>query len=410
MAHASVLGLPNELLHEIAGYFDTPDLLILCQTNRRIHYVALKWIYRIVNLDDPARLVKCCQTFISRLEAADSVYELTIVLSEPRFGLGSFHRTIAGAFGRLKNLRILNISRSPAIFRSLLGIQFPRLLHCGLPLVKEIVPFLQRNPWISGLMVLPLDSYSMHLPFRLPAHILPKLQRFVGPASVACSIIPGSVTHSATIYWEHDQTLSFSDGLAAVARSQVEVTHFTTLLGSWDCSILPAIVDRMPRVEYLEFRIFGDFAEKEAFFSSVDAILHDLPCLESLDLFEGSPTNSHEDTLEDEFEIVRRWGDHSPSLSFVTFPSRQTRWARWRGGWIPCLDALDDCINYKWFLKTVVSRPTLPPTYAGMAEYLVGTHGILAVWAALQRGEAVPDFVLLEGGLPWVIVPPDSDA
>ncbi|KAJ7457189.1 hypothetical protein B0H11DRAFT_2199726 [Mycena galericulata] len=411
MANPSGFLTPGAETHacrnDVRGLCEAGDLLVLCLTNRRIHDVALKWIYRTINLDDPARLVNCCATLISRTEAAESVRQLTI-RCHPRLAMKSFYAIVACAIKGLKNLRILNIWISHSIFRALADMRFPQLLECRIPYAVEIIPFLQRHPGIAKISVSPFGEFSRGSPFRFASCtqpiFLPKLQRFDGPVNIACSIVPGSQTPIMSIDWVSDSDLYFSDGtlpdhqkyfsdrLAALARPNV--VSLRNIVGAWDCEILPAITSHMPHLEYLAFGNLLNCPGKESFISSIDAVLHCLPRLNTLSLLEGIPSarSPDDDTLDQEFAIVRRWGAHSPSISSVILPS-ETPWVRCSEVWFPFPNVASET-TAKWFLTTVATTPALPPLYAALAVHLAGDDGMLLVERAMENDGAGPDFVV----------------
>lgn len=100
--------------------------------------------------------------------------------------------------------------------------------------------------------------------------------------------------------------------------------------------------------------------------------------------------------MDSEFQIVRRWGEQCPSLSLVLLPSNAA-WACIRGAWLPFLDGYKDLranVNYRWFFKTVLVGPPLPPVYAELAKSIAGSDGLLAIKDALVNGGVLPDFLM----------------
>jgi hypothetical protein len=95
MVYSSGLpGLPNELIHAIAGCLETRDLLAVCRTSRHIHAICLERIYRSIILDDPAQSVKCCKAIIARPEAASSVYKFDMWVLSTRQHSIVYHHTV----------------------------------------------------------------------------------------------------------------------------------------------------------------------------------------------------------------------------------------------------------------------------------------------------------------------------
>ncbi|KAJ7910461.1 hypothetical protein B0H13DRAFT_2012111 [Mycena leptocephala] len=400
--------LPNELIRAIAGLCEPKALSALCQTSRQTHAICLGWIYRIITLDDPGKVVKCCQTLISRSHAAESVRDFQI-LCVPRLALKSFYRIVECAIKNLKNLQILKVSNSRTIFRLFCDMHFPRLSECSLPSSAAVVPFLKRNPTIVNLHVLAcieglgaINGFNADTAFEStsllePIH-MPNLQTFVGPANVGCSVIPQSQTSRMAIFWGASRIMSFSDGLAALSLSKVDVIELNNLICTWDCALLlSAIAEHMPRVERLQFRTLEDLGEKEDFFEVIENTLPSLPSLKSLDILEGFPAGSSDDHLDAEFATVRRWGDISPQLHSVVFPSN-TVWGVICDAWLPGSAGVALVILYniemdastmghlKWFFK---QRP----------QFIAGVQGFHAVQMALEDGGVLPDFVFKQADM-----------
>ncbi|KAJ7143756.1 hypothetical protein C8R44DRAFT_864789 [Mycena epipterygia] len=409
------LALPNELIHKIAGCTESRDLLTLCQVNRQIHDICLEWIYRSITVAGPAQVVKCCRTLISCAQTADLVRTFKISCY-PRRALKSYYATVGSAIRKLKNVQSLEVPPSLPLFRLFSSTQFPQLSECILPSSVDIIPFVQRHTMISILHVLPSletpwDSsdvpFDRDAPFEFmitspipPAH-LPKLRAFIGPAALAYSVVPGSSTEYMSIDWEING-MSPSAGVATLARSNADVVWLQNIVLSWDCQLLSAVADHMPRLRYLLFRNINDFHEKELFFSCMDDTLRSLLHLEAIVLSEGL-TDPHDEDVREEFEVVRRWGEISSILKHVTFPSN-TQWrymsVPFGGGgglWLPGIDALqfkmEDFDLKSFYIAVLTSSVTLPSNYYSFAQYLAGSDALLTVVEAIHSGRAIPAFV-----------------
>ncbi|KAJ7244416.1 hypothetical protein B0H12DRAFT_808538 [Mycena haematopus] len=407
--------LPNELIHTIAGHCRSTDLLNFCQTSRRIHGICLQWIYRTIRLLDVDQVIKCCQTIILRPHAAAAVRSLQIACF-PRFGFKTFYSTIERAIPRLTNVQVLRISNSRTIFRLFCHMHFPRLSECAVPSSRAIVPFLKKNPTITTLHVLPclegLGSinglYDADAAFEFtsplePIH-MPNLEAFVGPINIACSVIPQSRACRITIYWGTDPIMTFSEGLAVLARSKVDIIELNNLICNWDGALLFAIAEHLPRVQRLLFRNLMDYDDEEDFMNSIEQTLPSLHFLETMDLLEGFRDGSNVDALDDEFTIVRRWTTASPRLCHVGFPSNNT-WGILCGAWFPGAATLGLIMfhslemdlstmrHFKWFFQTTATTPSLPQDYHLLAEFIAGKDGIRAVRKAIADNGELPDFV-----------------
>ncbi|KAJ7457164.1 hypothetical protein B0H11DRAFT_2063065, partial [Mycena galericulata] len=340
------------------------DLITLCQTNQWIYRLCLGRIYRSIHLDDPGRLLKFCQSVLGRKEAANAVREIeTACFLRDAAAVANFNDTWKSAVGIMKNIRSFRIFSS-----------------------AEIIPFLKQHPMLTCLRVAPWyqdggekderDVASEFTSLIHPIH-MPNLQQFSGPAMVINAVIPGSRPSSMGIHWENHNISgkTFSDILRALARTNV-VEMLTNLLSAWENALLSAIVNHIPKVKRLRFQIMiedNDSEAKALFFSSVESALPALPELEHLAILEKL----------------------TPSSDAIL--SRNTLWRRLRGVWFPKLENAAD-FHYSWFFKKVFTTPTLPPTYARMAQLLAGLDGMLTAKRAFETTGALPDFaVTLDG-------------
>ncbi|KAJ7474715.1 hypothetical protein FB451DRAFT_1174149 [Mycena latifolia] len=218
---------------------------------------------------------------------------------------------------------------------------------------------------------------------------LPKLQRFVGPAISARDFIPGSPASHATIWWKEilipKVAFSFSQGLEAIAQSNVR--NLNNLITSWDQTLLVAVVDHLPHLQYLRItnvkhiRVPGANVirnEEHAhgpsvLFLAIDDALNSLTCLDTLTIA-CVPVGDNravidDDELDADFHAVRRWGEISPTLSRISFPSSGTLWIRVQDIWCPTSGR-----GVQWLIKKVRTSPSeMPAGYHKIAGSFVGT-------------------------------------
>ncbi|KAJ7474725.1 hypothetical protein FB451DRAFT_275110 [Mycena latifolia] len=384
----SLSHLPNEIIHTIVGQTECTERLLLSQTSRHIHAICLEIIYRNIKLDDPARTIKCCTTITSRMEAADSVRQLNISCY-PNGDSEGFDTAVKSALRKMRNLQIM-ITCLRSLFDLFSDMHFPRLSACGLPPSLELGPFLQLNPMITTLAISPgpdgpcpnFAKSSIR-----PIH-LPKLRRFAGPDISACSFVPASLVSHVAIYWNENPKLEFSVCLEAVARSNVDVTNLGNLVTSWDRSLLAAIADHLPHIQHLRIlnmeHIPGANPSKELFFSAIDDALSSLTCLETLAIegIERGRAEIDDDELDVEFFAVRRWGQISPSLSYVSLPS-STLWARIHDIWIPA-GSENTAERSQWLINKVRTSPELPEGYHKVAGFFEAEEGMAALNATAE--------------------------
>ncbi|KAF7368918.1 hypothetical protein MVEN_00217900 [Mycena venus] len=146
--------------------------------------------------------------------------------------------------------------------------------------------------------------------------------------------------------------------------------------------------------------------------SAVESSLHSLPSLMELIITEQwvDATNEMDVQPGFEFETARRWGEISSTLDRITL-SAHAMWKRIIANvWFP--DFIDDNLvraqGIKWFIKTVLTSPELPPQYLGVAYCLGGDEGMAALREAVGRHGVVPDFDIVpkDNGKPVISFPP----
>ncbi|KAJ6461052.1 hypothetical protein C8R45DRAFT_1179812 [Mycena sanguinolenta] len=420
--------LPTELIQSISGHLYLHDHLVLCRINSRMHAICVQWIYRIVILADPVRLLKCCKTIIGRPEAALSVRELKIDCV-PSYALKSFYTTVRSAATKMKNLRVIAIA-SPHLFRSISDMVFPRLIGCNIPLLLDSADsysFLRRNPTIESTFIPGRFSWN-NVSHIQPIH-MPRLRDFSGPEIAACAVVPGSPLSTLSIFWGPKPAMGYSRGLTAAAASTADLHDLNPIIASWDPDLLRAIAEHTPRIQSLNIRgsnLSGLTPEKEVtpatlldftyllitfqdFLSAMDTALRSLTCLTQLVVSDRTLFARTADALESEFDRVRRWGDVCPTLQRVCLSGT---WARWKGLWLPAnccgnQPESDECL--KWLIKKIVISPELPSLYHSIANAFGGEAEMKVLKEAVKRGEAMPTFEILrrEGGDTVILFPSD---
>ncbi|KAJ7649230.1 hypothetical protein B0H17DRAFT_1270914, partial [Mycena rosella] len=364
-----------------------------------------------VCLERLAQVVKCCVILISRPEVASSVHEFTMYVSfpsspeaivnrhnscAPRLAFKSYYSIVKFAASKLNNFRTLHVSS----FLLFPDTQFPHLFGCTLPAIAGITPFLRRNQQISCLKVNPcvglLDfraGSALRIVSPIPPIHMPKLQHFTGPDIIAFAVVPGSLTSRATIYGETTWAMSFSDTIAALARSNVDITILSIVISTWDCGLLSAIANHISRLqEFIVYIGSGAYGQGK----------------ESLFILELLPPASFDCDLDKECYILCRWGEIAPALIFVVLPSK-TNWMRFNGLRLPYSNNRGrvgvGTSDLKWLIRAAVTLPTLPPEYLTFAEELAGEDGILALKKAIENDGVLPDFVFTDEGLQLLFPP-----
>ncbi|KAJ7208097.1 hypothetical protein C8J57DRAFT_1598927 [Mycena rebaudengoi] len=409
--------LPLELLDEIVQFSTPLALLSLCKTSKRINTACLRWIYQIVYVDDPARLVKCCQTLMANAQAASAV-RLLLIQCNPKQSLKALHLLFSDTLKKLRSLEYLDVGGSTDLFSICATLRFPRLRHCSIPFSIDFVSFLTLHPKLVELTMDAIPHESVQtLTEIIPIH-LPDLQRFTGPDRVAVSVIPRSRTFRILVFWDPRSETKFSEAFTSFALSNAEVVEMKNILVSWDPALLTAAATSIPGLTALSISNVSSIAapsEMEEFFAAIDDALKALTKLRALAIIQGSlPAVLDTADLDWEFDTVRRWADIAPELTCVLLPS-ETKWMRIRANvWYPTNndDSLPGLLaRFRWFINTVIPSTVLSPDYAAVLELISGREIMKELKAGYERDGVVPNFELAQkdGGISLTLLAPESE-
>ncbi|KAJ6494021.1 hypothetical protein C8R47DRAFT_1318882 [Mycena vitilis] len=396
--------LPTELVHDISGRLDLEDLLSLCRTSRQMHAICLQWIYRVLTLDSPVQVLKCCRTVVSRKNVATAVRELKInPRLELKYTMKSFCSTFGSAIQLMKNLELLDVANNALLSRLFCHLSFTQLTNCTIPHSSHLFQFLRINPTITRLVVIPSEFLPGEPDYPMLAFDsihMPRMESFQGPAIVACSVLPNSRASRVMLCWE--PRLGFERVLSAAGASKADVVELGCVLCFWDPLLLAAIVKHAPRLKLLHIQYIKKQQERQHIFSAVENTLHSLPCLLHLRVMEGDgtvPDRIH-DGLESEFAVVRKWGEMFPNIISATFMTA-TPWTRFRHRlfdfdvwYAGPVDTPDAAKPLKWWLTKVLMSPELPDGYSTLANCL-GVEGLDKLKEAVRRDGVVPAFDIL---------------
>ncbi|KAF7343152.1 hypothetical protein MVEN_01745900 [Mycena venus] len=395
--------LPVELVDTIAKYAAKQDLLSLTRTDRRTHGVCLRWIYRVVILDDRVRAIGCFKVLTSNICAAQYVRGIIIHL-EPSSGLmlKAFARLMRAAFQNLTYLDDIGMNCSAEILGVLCDIQFPRLRQCAIPFSADTFPFLRLHPNLVQLLVDPVPDIPVVLPPRIR------------------STTTRSRTSHVILFWDPAHETPPDILFKAIADSGTEISEVHNVVGFWDITLLTAITTYIPTLSSLSIRNVSSLpgpVETEQFLACIDETLKSLTSLSSLFIIRGTThlgSALDTDDLDREFKTVRRWSDISPALRCCILPS-QTRWTWNRNNvWYPgnYTDSPAGLLaRFQWFIITVISSSALPPAYSAVLEVIGGKEMVSALREAFERDGVVPSFRLaqLAGGISMTLTPEHAD-
>ncbi|KAJ6551787.1 hypothetical protein B0H19DRAFT_1264420 [Mycena capillaripes] len=175
--------------------------------------------------------------------------------------------------------------------------------------------------------------------------------------------MPYSLTSRMTIYWGITLPMSFTDGLAALSLSKVDVIKLHNLIGTWDCKLVSAI-------------------------AAASIYLASSGCCSE--------------------------------IFWTTVRRSNTTWGISCGVWFPNISVASHhrqidttAMRYlKWFFRTFATSPSLPQHYHLFAQCMAGEDGFLAVRRAIERNGYLPDFVFTSEdvrGSKISFVPDDSE-
>ncbi|KAJ7208292.1 hypothetical protein GGX14DRAFT_454312 [Mycena pura] len=361
--------LPVELLDTIVGHAQPQDLLELARTTRQTHDVCIRHIYATIVLKNGCQAISCFKTLISNPRSAHCVRKLVVGDLDTKVMLEAALRITQVAMNKLEFLSAIRFATKSKSFELFSSIHFPGLRKCLIPLTIATVHFLQRHPNLAEVVVIPVVKEFW--PLSIPGVAIPMahLQSFIGPDIIAEVILPGFRLSHITIgsrRLSHARPIpTIIDAVTGGGAKLGSVHYFVT---HWDTALLPSIAANAPSVTFVHVQNqYGtrSFVSSEAFISSVDnsiAVLQDLEALEISHRRRGTvQTEFLSQELAAEFELVRRWGDRVPALTYCLLPS-ETTWVRRRGRnvWTPTAsnDSADgNAIRHDWLYAALRDSP-----------------------------------------------------
>ncbi|KAJ7167113.1 hypothetical protein C8R46DRAFT_1351275 [Mycena filopes] len=362
--------LPTELLDLIAVNASRPNLLTLSRTNRKVYAVCLRQIYPESSPVDARAVVLFFRTMISNKLAASYVLKLTMQsLLAPVFK--AFRALARTAMSNLTSLCELE-SVVPQIFHAFADMHFPHLRDCMIPLSHHTPAFIRLHPKLIHLILYDAPDLSVPMSLWITPIALPDLTTFMGPHTVAPLLLRHSATAlAATLtYLGHDSS-AFAATLSPIAKAAPTLRVLFSVVPSWDAALPAAIAAHLPSLLTVKIRNSSPIDPEDpvsTFLLSLDAMIHALPHLRTLNIVSAAPHPL--DARRAEFAHVRRWGDISPALTRVLLPSRTT-WLRLPGGiWFPKGAS-------EWFVREVACCNELPVAYLAELRGMCGSEETL---------------------------------
>ncbi|KAJ7135081.1 hypothetical protein C8R46DRAFT_1362225 [Mycena filopes] len=394
--------LPVELIDTIASSVAQRDLLSLCRTNRKVNTACLRWLYRTVVLTDQVSAVVCFTTIISNQQAARSVRSLRVRFDSALM-LKAFARITRAALEKLTALDDVELPAPSEIFALISGIHFPRLRQCTIPFSVHTIGFIKRHLQLHHLWVDPVPHEELEFPQSFDPVLLPELQVFSGPDSIAHAVIPGSRVSHAVVFWDPRGETDCVGMFEAIGASGTQLRDLNNIVVVWDPMLPTAAAKYLPSLSVLAVRNVSALPAPhtlETFFSCIDTNIKTFANLTTLCIVQGTgPAPLDASDLDWEFQTVRRWADLCPSLRCCVLPS-ETKWmCTVSNVWYPrnqTDNAVDMVTRFRWFVKTVVASAALPPAYDAILEVIGGKEMVAALRRAYEEQGDVPEFRLTE--------------
>ncbi|KAJ7453839.1 hypothetical protein FB451DRAFT_1280883 [Mycena latifolia] len=398
-AGISLPRLPVELVDKIFGTVKSRDLIALALTSRQLNSICICRMYANVTLEDSEQAMKCFKPLISDVQCAQSVRTLTLLLRQIDTQ-EAFSCTLVAAMRNVVALSEINIPSSPEILGFLADIHFPRLRGASIPFSRDTARFLQLHPNLEELSVQTLTHDLRIYELPIPPLSLPHLTVFGGPDTVAEALVESSLSR-ISVYWNPQRKAPASAVYNAISHSGAELLSVYNSISYWDPALLTTIVANAPKVTSLSFDNFGtiyDLGDVNTVLARMDDALTALRHLVHVRFYKLNPDEPFSvqgSTLENEFQMVRRWGDRSPTLKLCIFIS-ETLWLRISPYvWFP-ISSIDgppehwvheSWVRKKWFVATVRSSTSLPSDYAALLETEYGKKMVADVEATTRARE-----------------------
>ncbi|TFK69054.1 hypothetical protein BDN72DRAFT_878667 [Pluteus cervinus] len=394
----SLNDLPVELLDKIVELVHRPELLALCATSRRLNPVAMRWLYYAIMIRTAEQALSCCTTIIKQPVAAQALRRWSIDLRGQDL-FGPFWTLLARAIWSVTGLVVLDLSFAPAVFE--LGLLdsciLPQLRQCRLPYNSSIAPFLNNHVTLENLIIHPpaaLTSNRSFIPAPLPLIEMPNMAGFIGPATMAASLVPNSVVKSLTIFWEASAAESANDIARCFSQAFPTLKSMENFIVDWDSRILEAIMVHCTPLEKLGFHNANPsvtWRSIEEFLELVEGSLPTFHSLHSLSItFLDNSFHYDFEDVEIEYQTVARWGAMLPNLRSCVLPSG-TVWTRMPfNTWLPDRGGDPHLASLKaeWFIETLSGLRFPREMYTGVlntTERLMEFRNIMAENSSIQK-------------------------
>ncbi len=263
--------LPLDVLDVLCAFVPTVDLLAVAASCSLLHPLALRRIYRVIELSTPKQAVHCLRTLAKHPHLARYVRVFSLRLDCQRAvdeRYASFKPLLRDALSRMDGLVELDLVIAPSdggvIFKDLDPIEpsYPRLsrFSTNLSLDAAMCLFLERTPALKELQLgEEIPSLLHKSPLLLSPSALPNLSLFMGSMASVVTVAPGrplesvhlySPTPSASSSPSEEEELS-PEVLSALAQSTGPITVFGALTRSLSLETIRGLAESLPHLHHL---------------------------------------------------------------------------------------------------------------------------------------------------------------
>ncbi|KAF7300048.1 hypothetical protein MKEN_01327700 [Mycena kentingensis (nom. inval.)] len=339
---------PPELLDTVADNLEKSDLNSMGHTNRVLHSICNRRLYKAVTIDNAAQALRFFRTVARSAKCARLVRELNVALSLDGV-FASFARVLRAAASNLTALIIFSIPQSPQVLNIISGLAFPALRACNLPAFgPNTVSFLRRHQRLQRLRVFRRGQDSFTTSGSYAPVDLPELTSFCGPAVLVPRLLASSPISHLLVNWlgQDIETVDYAALLSTVnKRSGADVHCAVHILGGWQPEIFMAIAVNSPALQALCLGTrpgAGGLKVDQRLIDDIAPAMAQLTSLLWIRFFENTSARDTPDTgtdnkniLASELALACRLGELCPRLISCGFGT-ELHWIRpYSNVWTP---------------------------------------------------------------------------
>lgn len=198
--------LPNELIHQILLYVDTPSLIALSSVNHTFQSASERILYRNIGPTKPTRTIRCLKTLVIRPALATHIRSYEVGdLEDDSEPLPAFFKLLTKALHNMTRLTELTILLDGPYSDVLVGCPF-RLtkLTSALHWNRKFTQWIQEQPEL--LIALFCGRYVVGT--QVDSRALPKLTRISASPLILAAVVPGRPVKEVEICLVHPWLLN----------------------------------------------------------------------------------------------------------------------------------------------------------------------------------------------------------